>query len=205
MPYLGPGVEQIPTGSMFDYLSVGTAPSGYIYADGRTIGNASSGATNLASSLTRKLYILLWNNFPNSILPVSGGRGASALADFNANKTITLPDLRGRTTFGLDNMGGTPANRITSGISAINGTQIGATGGAQSVVLGISTMPSHTHPLWYDFTGSLTASPFGNGNNVTLDTSPASGAAQNGSLSVGGGGGFSPMPPTFITTKIIKL
>lgn len=45
--------------------------------------------------------------------------------------SFNLPDLRGRTLAGVDNMGGTAANRITSGVSGITGTTLGAAGGDQ--------------------------------------------------------------------------
>lgn len=46
--------------------------------------------------------------------------------------TFNIPDLRGRTMAGLDNMGGFPANRITSGVSGISGITLGAAGGDQN-------------------------------------------------------------------------
>jgi microcystin-dependent protein len=45
--------------------------------------------------------------------------------------TFNLPDLRGRVMAGVDNMGGTPANRMTSGVSGISGVTLGAAGGGQ--------------------------------------------------------------------------
>lgn len=112
-----------------------TLDSGFLWCDGRTIGNASSGATARANADTQELFVHLWNNFANAQAAVSGGRGASALADFNANKTITLPDLRGRVVAGKDNMGGSAANRLTSGASGVAGNTIGATGGAETHTL----------------------------------------------------------------------
>jgi len=103
-----------PTGTVSDYIG-STAPSGWLFLDGRTIGSASSGATNRANADTQALYELLWNSMANAEAPVSSGRGASAAADFAANKTITIPDARGRVIAGRDNMGGTAANRLTSG------------------------------------------------------------------------------------------
>jgi hypothetical protein len=48
--------------------------------------------------------------------PVSSGRSASALADFNAtNKTLVLPDLRGRALIGRDQMEApSAAGRLTA-------------------------------------------------------------------------------------------
>lgn len=72
-----------------------TPPFGYIAANGGTIGSGSSGATTLAGTTAFPLYNLLWNNFLDAWSPVSGGRGASAVADFNANNTINLAGTNG--------------------------------------------------------------------------------------------------------------
>lgn len=63
--------------------------------------------------------------------------------------TFNLPDLRGRVTAGLDNMGGTPANRMTSGVSGISGVTLGASGGHQAVQTHnhALTDPTHNHAL----------------------------------------------------------
>jgi microcystin-dependent protein len=63
--------------------------------------------------------------------------------------TFNLPDLRGRAMFGLDNMGGTPANRITSGVSGISGITLGGAGGDQNSQdhTHALTDPGHQHPL----------------------------------------------------------
>jgi len=74
-------------------------PSGWIVPDGTTIGNASSGAGR-ANADTVELYTQLWALDP-AVAPIltSAGsastRGASAAADFAANKRLTVPDLRG--------------------------------------------------------------------------------------------------------------
>lgn len=49
----------------------------------------------------------------------------------DGSTTYTLPDLRGRGLFGKDDMGGTPANRLTSAVSGVPGTTLGGTGGDQ--------------------------------------------------------------------------
>lgn len=58
----------------------------------------------------------------------------------DGSTTFNLPDLRGRGLFGVDNMGGVAANRVTNAISGITGTTLGATGGSQSLT-------SHTHAV----------------------------------------------------------
>lgn len=72
-----------------------TAPAGWVRLHGGTIGSASSGASERAHADTHDLFVLLWNEFDNTAAPVIGGRGASAEADWTANKRITLFDDRG--------------------------------------------------------------------------------------------------------------
>lgn len=56
-----------------------------------------------------------------------------------AGLTFRLPDLRGRTVFGADNMGGTDAARLSSS------NTIGTTVGAETVTLATGDLPSHSH------------------------------------------------------------
>src|SRR5258708_6378787 len=89
--------------------------SGWVKLNAQTIGSATSGATGRANADTQNLFITLWNNCVNAHCPVSTGRGASGLADFTANKTIQLPDLRGRGILGRDQMeAAAPAGRLTA-------------------------------------------------------------------------------------------
>lgn len=65
----------------------------------------------------------------------------------DGSTTFNLPDLRGRTIAGLDNMGGSAASRLTSGVSGINATTLGAAGGVEGVTLTAaqSGTPAHSH------------------------------------------------------------
>lgn len=99
------------TGDILWNLRGGTR-AGFVRMNGRTIGNASSGATERANADTEGLFTYLWNNLDNSVAPVIGGRGATAAADFAANKTITVPTMQGILAGGLDDMGAAAANRL---------------------------------------------------------------------------------------------
>lgn len=119
------------------YKAVAGEDTGWLYAGGGTIGNASSNASSRANADTATLYAGLWNSDSNLAIYTSAGaltsRGASAAADFAANKALALPDYRGRALFGRDNMGplGT-AGRVTAAGSGITGTSLGASGGQQT-------------------------------------------------------------------------
>lgn len=59
--------------------------------------------------------------------------------------TFNLPDLRGRGLAGRDNMGGTAANRLTAAGSGVNGSTLGAAGGAETHTLTNAQIPVHSH------------------------------------------------------------
>lgn len=134
----------IPTGALIAY-GAKLAPTGWVRCAGGTVGSATSGGTERANADTQNLFLFLWTHFANNECAVSSGRGASGAADFLANKTITLPDYRGRGLFGLDDMGSSTgsAGRLAAvvGTSTVNG----ASGGAAQVGLTEANVPEHTH------------------------------------------------------------
>tara|TARA_B100000925_G_scaffold257099_1_gene211315 strand:- start:20510 stop:22564 length:2055 start_codon:yes stop_codon:yes gene_type:complete len=56
---------------------------------------------------------------------------------------FALPDLRGRMTMGLDNMGGESANRVTSSAA----DTLGNVNGSQDVNISLTNLPEHEHDL----------------------------------------------------------
>ena len=56
---------------------------------------------------------------------------------------FALPDMRGRTVMGLDDMGGTGAGRI----SGLQGSELGNTGGQETTTIGQVNLPNHEHDL----------------------------------------------------------
>ncbi len=61
--------------------------------------------------------------------------------------TFGMPDMRGRVTVGKDNMGGSAANRVTSGGSGVDGATLGANGGAETVALITANLAAHNHGI----------------------------------------------------------
>ena len=51
----------------------------------------------------------------------------------DGSTSFGTPDVRGRALFGLDNLGGPAASRITSGVSGINAAALGDAGGDQRI------------------------------------------------------------------------
>lgn len=133
--------ELIKTGAVI-WRTVGGVINGFVRLNGATIGGAASSATERANDDTYALYALLWNGHSNAICPVIGGRGSSAIADFTANKPLTLPDFRWRTMVGASGMG-TPPVAINGKVpfqigSAADG---GAKGGQDASGLSIDELP----------------------------------------------------------------
>ena len=65
----------------------------------------------------------------------------------DGSTTFTLPDLRGRTVAGQDNMGGTSADRLTNQTGGLNGDTLGATGGSETHTLTEAELAAHSHSL----------------------------------------------------------
>jgi len=194
--------SSLPTGVVVPYAGT-SAPSGWLFLSGGTIGNGSSGGTVRANADTEDLFTLLWNSFANTQLPIqdSAGsastRGVSAAADFAANKRLPLLDGRGRVIAGYDSMGGSSANRLTGLTGGVDGDIMGATGGAETHTLTVAQTPALEVTL-YDggiagsFNGFSGADSSSGGSGLTTSTT-------------GGGGAHNNVQPTLIVPFIIKL
>jgi hypothetical protein len=164
------------------------AHSGWVRANGRTIGSASSGASERSNSDCQTLFEYLWGEDAN--LTVSTGRGASAAADWAANKTIALPDWRGRALAGLDDMGASAAGILTATYFGTAATVLGAGGGAESKALDSLNLPPYT--------------PAGTNTDGDADFSVTFGNAQTGGgqtvlINISGGTGLSTAVDTTAT------
>jgi hypothetical protein len=204
-------------------IRYGTGPlTGFVRENGLTIGSAVSGATERANADTQNLFVYLYGTDPN--LVVSGGRTGNALNDFNANKTIALPDMRGRINAFLDDMGNTTAGRLAAPFFTTP-TTLGSAGGSQSQTLTLGQLPT-------GITSSGLVTVFANGSvgdqipfsgstfspiNVTASgTNPVPSASginntstisgQNTLTSTNTGGQATPiLPPIMLRTQYIKL
>lgn len=146
----GGGSTSHETGDIQPSIASGTR-AGWVRANARTIGSAASGATERAADDCVDLFTLLWGN---TLFSVSGGRGASAAADWLANKTITLPDARLCALIGADGMGNSATN-LFSALTFTTGTAatVGSKVGAATHTLATTEIPSHTHTGSTDTTG----------------------------------------------------
>jgi microcystin-dependent protein len=137
----------IPLGGMLPYLG-STAPN-------------TSFVLPFGQALSRTTYAGLF-----SLIGTTYGAG-------NGSTTFNVIDLRGRIPVPQDNMGGTAAGRVTVGASGLDGTMVGANGGAQIVTIAENQLPN----IVPTFTGNLlTVNSINNNILVSVTTVPVGGS-----------------------------
>jgi len=180
--------------------------SGWRILNGKSIGSSTSGA-DYANSNAQALFEYLWQ--ANANLAVSGGRGASSLADWSANKRLSLPDFRGYVLAGLDDMGGTTAVGRLTDLTSLN-ARIGSA--TTTLVAGNIPQLSFTTASGGGFTanydGATTSTvggggPFGAVREVKALT--VAGHTHTGTVGSSSPTGVSVIPPTAGVTLLIKL
>ena len=149
-------------------LRVGDVKAGYLYSapaswvpmnDG-SIGNVGSAASIRANMDTFQLYKTIWDAVTNTWAPVSTGRGATAQADFVANKTLTLPKALGRVMMGQNAVFGT-----NSTFTAVAATDI-------ITVSSTTTLPTGTPVLVSNSGGALPTPLVANTPYYVINLSP---------------------------------
>lgn len=146
----------IPLGGMLPYVG-SSAPN-------------SAFALPFGQAISRATYATLF-----SLISTTFGVG-DGLTTFN------LPDLRGRAIFGLDNMGGAAASRITVAGGNYDGTLLGAAGGAQNKTIAQNQLPNIAPTITITDPGHSHPIPIGApSNGAAVGASPT--AVQNASTS----------------------
>lgn len=174
----------VPSGTVLEYAGA-TAPTGFLLCYGQAISRAT------------------YSNLFTAIGTVWGiGDGLT---------TFNVPDKRGRTGFGKDDMGGTPANRITTAVSGLDGLTLGAVGGDQNQQSHTHTAsvtdPGHSH-LAYWATHGLSGSSVESVNPVSgsVGSYPTSTSTTGITVSntTTGSGASQNIPPAGIFNYIIR-
>lgn len=190
---------ELPPGTVLDYAGT-TAPEGYLFSYGQAISRTTFAA----------LFTAIGTTF-------GAGDGST---------TFNLPDLRGRTIAGKDDMGGVSANRLTNQSGGLNGDTLGATGGLETHTLTLAQSPAHDHGFADpghrhdgnvnsgnttstpvdNFPGTCACNVYHSSANATFDATfislETTGITFN---SAGGDGAHNNVQPTIILNKIIKF
>jgi len=124
----------------------------------------------------------------------------------DGSTTFNLPDLRGRSVFGVDNMGGSAANRVTNGNSGITGTTLGAAGGSELMHQHTHTITDsgHVHAIARTSVGYSSGGGTGPavpGGETTMNSNSATTGI---SINNSGSGSSQNMPPAIMMNWIIK-
>ena len=119
-----------------------TAPWGTLPMNGTvTVAKTSGGTYN--GAIYARVYSYLWTNYSDAVAPVATGRGASAAADFAANKTITIPDHADYIMLGVSGAGLITAAGATAGASTVTSTgTVSGTIAINEVTLVQANLPS---------------------------------------------------------------
>lgn len=91
--------------------------------------------------LSRTTYASLF-----AIYSTTYNTGGEAGTDFR------MPDMRGRSVFGDDNMGGSTASRVTNAGSGVVGTTVGAVGGSELLATHAHATVNHVHTIAHTHT-----------------------------------------------------
>ena len=154
----------------------------------------------------------------------------TAYGSGDGSTTFNLPDKRGRVSIGKDDMGGSAANRVTSGGSGIAGTTLGAAGGSQFTQAHTHSLtdPGHSHTLTdpghvhgeqfpnglaagdaqtlQNFDGLHGPTPWGTMTTLTAETGITIASAVTGiSIASYGSGSSQNMPPGQVDNWIIRV
>jgi microcystin-dependent protein len=179
----------IPLGGMLPYVG-SSAPN-------------TAFALPFGQAISRTTYATLF-----SLISTTFGTG-------DGSTTFNLPDLRGRAIFGLDNMGGSAANRITIAGGNFNGATLGATGGAENHMLSQAEMPVHNHGITdpghsHNVKGQQDTTAGAHVSiNATLSTAICDGTTPSTTgitiNNAGGGSAHTIMPPSMVLPFIIRV
>lgn len=139
--------------------------------DSQTLSKTTNG--DITGTQYELHYKYLWDNFADGQAPVAGGRGASAQADWDADKAITTPDFQDRVVMGVSSGGSITTVGDTAGATTVASTG-SITGSVSSHALTEAELPA---------TVTLSQSNVGDVNNSSTGSVKIA-ASQSGSRSL---------------------
>lgn len=183
----------VPIGSCIDFFGATAPNSSFVLAYGQAI--------------SRTTYSTLFALFGTTY---GSGDGST---------TFNIPDLRGRTVAGKDDMGGSAASRLTSSYFGGTATNLGATGGSESHILTTAQLASHAHSNTLNDPGHVHSyqraepgeqKPASGGNTPFASySSQNTGSATTGitinNVAAGSGNAHNNTQPTIIANKLLRI
>lgn len=139
-------------------------------------------------ALSRTIYAALY------------ARIGTAYGAGDGSTTFNIPDRRGRASFGKDDMGGTPAGRITVAGGNFDGTVLGASGGQQSNVVNKANLANFNLPAITTLNSTIAVGAHQSETSGAGETVPAgafninSGNTTTWTTVVSSGGSSTPLP-----------
>jgi microcystin-dependent protein len=195
----------VPLGTLLDYVGSSAPNSNFVLAYGQAI--------------SRTTYSAFF-----SLVGTTFGTG-------DGTTTFNVPDLRGRMTSGLDNMGGSAAGRVGTALvtdgGTLNGQLLGSAAGSQNHAQTTAEMVAHNHTV--NITDPGHAHTLNNATEVvrflgsglalsgniafsTQDLTNQIATATTGlnssnvtTANAGSGGAMAIMPPAMMLNKIIRI
>ena len=185
----------VPIGSGMIWFGTSAPNSNFVFPYGQAV--------------SRTTYATLF-----SIVSTAYGTG-------DGTTTFNLPDLRGRVTAFLDNMGGSAASRLTT---IGSGTTLGATGGEETHTLLTTEIPAHTHvntltdpghrhdfslPIYNNAAAGVYVADATSPQHNTYNSSTVIQTATTGititNASAGGDGAHNNLQPTMLVNCVMRI
>lgn len=142
------------TTAISDSVPIGAPIEAACFAPGTTVANKSSGQLTMSNPATTTIS--------TSAVLFPWGNG-------NASTTFNLPDLRGRTIAGRDNMNNSGAGRLSTSFYGTNPDAVNASGGFQNFQIKVDNLPTINSAG----INSYSVTPGGGGTGVPATSTPA--------------------------------
>tara|TARA_B100001057_G_scaffold294338_1_gene294437 strand:+ start:1566 stop:2537 length:972 start_codon:yes stop_codon:yes gene_type:complete len=192
------------SGMIMPYAGL-TAPSGWLLCFGQALNTYTY----------KDLHAIVSNTYGGTAF------NAGVTDQSGVSTTFNLPDLRGRTIAGQDDMGGSSADRLTAQTGGLDGDTLGATGGTETHAILEAELASHSHFAVADTDGGSTSDtlttgefvnrtkqqPYGGGGEIfsySLQGQSGTTATLGPTSTTGSGTAHNNVQPTIVLNYIIK-
>jgi len=169
-----------------------TAFTNEVPMDGDTVAKTADGDLN--GTQYEFHYKYLWDNYADGQAAVNGGRGASAQADWDADKNIATPDMQDYIALGVSGAGSITTVGDTTGATTVASTGSVGTSGSTSITeanlpTSVTISQSSTNDLVNSTTGAVkmcgSGSTVRGARSMTVDLGSGTGHTHTGGTYTG--------------------